>query len=251
MSALAFDACGERLAVGFWYPGERVDVKTGRTIEEDVPQDDIAVLEVPSGRVVAWLDQQAFNLRSSVTGLAFTPDGQHLVSADTGDVCYFDLRTGKQLWAWSNEDGGDGMSCAIECCSNSPYIATWGHGCREGAFDTRNGRKVTYDEGRSSRTWCVSEPLRLFARSDVDVLDLFGADELDLRAQRVRISAEDEFVHTPSGWWDGTVGGLRGAKVFTVDGRPVDVEREARRRWDPKRVRASIAGVNVRPPRSR
>lgn len=249
VSALAFDACGERLAVGFWYPGERVDPKTGRAIDEDVPQDDIAIVEAPSGRVVAWLDQQAFNLRSSVTGVAFTPDGQHLVSADTGDVCYFDLQTRRQLWTWWNEEGGDEMSCAIECCSNSPYIATWGNGCREGVFDTRNGAKVTYDEGRSSRTWCVSEPLRLFARSDVDVLDLFGADELDLRAQRVRISAEDEFVHTPSGWWDGTVGGLRSVKVFTVDGRPVDVEREARRRWDPKRVRASIAGVKVRPPR--
>jgi WD40 repeat protein len=54
----------------------------------------IRVWDMPDGR-----ERQAL-VRTTVTGLAFAPDGRRLVSTGNGDLCLWDVVTGKRLGVW-------------------------------------------------------------------------------------------------------------------------------------------------------
>jgi WD40 repeat protein len=238
VSALEFDPQSQHIAVGL-----AIDMEKRR---DESPKVEVLVVSVESGAIVRRFDRSPGFASGGVTGLAYSRDGNKLVSVDHGGVFCWELHSQAARWSWFSDTCGDSSPASVLLTSSREHVAVWGHACREGVWDLGSGSLLTGPRGSSTRTWVESESSGLLVAVDGPYLLARDPATFAPRYERWRIDADDELAVVPASYFDGTLGAVQSAHATDSTGKHAPLVELAPRLWDPKRVRAAQAGIAVR-----
>ncbi len=227
---LAFDADAKRLAIGD---------ASGH----------VRVVELATGRVLADFFHQGILEVASMGCVAFSPDGNSLLTTADGfgGVYLWDLRTHTRRWQDELGTPNHGCSLPAEFSRDGARIYPRSDGAWGVVYDTNTGRKLAELRGFETAQLAPTPNDRFLIGTSPGCVRVFDGQSFALRYS-FSVGRRTHAVATSSCYCSGDREALTAASLYQFD-QPIALDAFAPLIVDPKRVRAALAGVTVQPAR--
>lgn len=232
IATVAFDPVRDEIAVG---------LASGR----DDPNFHVILVETVTGRAIADLIGVRGVFGGVVDALAYSETGERLVATESQGVFAWSPNRLTHEWQWRTEDcGSDGPGQVVFLAGGTRVFAT-GSGCFEHVLGVDDGA-VLWPRWNQRHVGCtVSTPGTAIVLGRG--LGFQVVDSRSLRTRYARIeSAAGVVVSVPGGWVRGGAEAIESVLIRSEGNTTTPLALRSTTQLDPKRVRAWIAGVDVR-----